>query len=881
MKIKEFCTPIKILLLIFIFFVSFLFLPTVGMSKSQTTICDIRPYAYSVVSGTRISGDLNSVYEDDGDTLNIRSSWYWGGGFFEFYTELNFYFEPMKCDELYFDFVTFNAAQDKTISILIFYTDGTRDGIALNSHGYLTHPLDESKYVERVWIRFEDSNFIISGGDRYLFIDLLAVKPAGDNTPPQISIDYHDGDGTDTNPGMWKVNASDPESNINLNAFNVWIDGQIVGNTLGDYEVPNTLGQHTIYVEVENEIGCPTSTSEEITIIDDDIISPFINYTYIGDGTDNNSGEIIISASDESGLFDDPSGSYPVPNTPGLHRFTISATDNDDDRPNDRLTESITISIRIVDDDRSPPEIDIQYVGNSDDNDPGYFEWNVSDQDSGISDLNVDVSYESVEGLSDYTINLGNNETGSWNLPNNLGNYTIEVTASDNDNDRSNDRLTSHKKFSNLVIDDDDLPPEININYIGNGFDVTPGYFEWNVSDADSEISEINVTITYVSSEGLDNYNIPLVGTETGTWNLPSNLGRYIIEISAKDSDDDRSLIVDSLTSELIKEENIIDDDVTYPVLSNLIIVPSIYEINVTFTASDSSGIGDISFLINGDLVEPITQTQCENTYSFIFKNQWLFTSKTPEVIIMVEDGDHDRPDDGLTSSMNGTFENVFYQMYEYIIWQIEQLKIYINETLSECIAIRLNSKLTKAQNHLYEAFFYSENGNITCSLSQDALAKLLILITECKVEFLNRVERIDNDHAEYIENSIHDIRNNIVILMGASTGTELGVNLANIEVNLLNLGDYLEENTKWYESFCLRFLLRSAARKIEKTLFRISLNIDMECKLNCIRCRLEFALCFTNCLLNRGVITQEVADTLLEGITQALEDIELVLNSL
>jgi len=118
-------------------------------------------------------------------------------------------------------------------------------------------------------------------------------------------------------------------------------------------------------------------------------------------------------------------------------------------------------------------------------------------------------------------------------------------------------------------------------------FDSNPGFFEWNVFDLDSGINEINITISYKSTEGLDDYVINLEGTEAGTWNLPSNLGIYTIDISARDNDDDRTLFVDSLTTQLTRDQEILDDDVESPELSNLVIIPDIFEINVTFDAID------------------------------------------------------------------------------------------------------------------------------------------------------------------------------------------------------------------------------------------------------------------------------------------------------
>jgi hypothetical protein len=864
-----------------IFIISFSFSPILAYKDVQIGVCDIRPYEYSLVSGERISGDLESVYENDDNTLGIRAAWYWGGAYFDFYVNLYFFFDQIQCDELYLDYFAINTAQAQTTSIVVYYTDGTSDGTSQKPNGFHIIDLDESKFIQKVWVRFEDRSYIVSGGDRYFFVDLIAASPAGDDTPPIISIDYLNGDGTDANPGKWNVYASDPESLIDEDSVNVWVDGQLVGFSLGEYDVPNIPAVHTIYVEAENAIGCPSTMSAEIRIIDDDVQRPTISYSYDGDGTDNDPGVIIISASDESGLYIDPSGTYTVPKSLGNHGFSFSATDNDNDRPDDRLTRTISISINIVDDDDTPPEIIVQYVGESDDNNPGYFEWSVSDADSGLSEINIGVTFNSSEGLDNYSIDLGSNATGTWDLPNSLGNYTIEIIAEDSDSDRPNDALTSIVTVSNLIIDDDNTPPEIDIQYVGSGFDNDPGYFDWIVSDADSGLSEINVTITYESTEGLNNYTIPLVGTETGTWNLPPILGRYTITISARDNDDDRTLIVDSLTSEVSQEQEIVDDDVNPPVLSNLVISADIYEVNVTFDATDYSGIGEVNFLINGELVSPLSEVQVENTFSFTLENNWLFRSRTTEIVINVEDGDNDRPNDALTSTLRGAFQNVFFQMHEYIIWQIEQLKIYIDENLDERLALYLNEKLTRAQEHLYEAFEYAGNGSVTCGLYHDALAKLMVQIVEFKTEFLNWVDCIEDEHAEYIENSIHEIRNNIVLLMGVSSGTELGANLAQIEVNLLNLGDYIEDNVNWSYRCCLMFLLKTAAGMIEKVIIMSSMNLDIGCKLYCVRCILEFSGCIVSCLLNRGLISQEVANTILDGITQSLEDIGLSQDSL
>ncbi|MFX0077479.1 MAG: hypothetical protein ACFE96_18705, partial [Candidatus Hermodarchaeota archaeon] len=73
------------------------------------------------------------------------------------------------------------------------------------------------------------------GGNGYLRIDDIAFyydpEIIGDITPPLITIEYRDGDGTIENPGKWNVLAYDYESGINEDTITILIDGVFAGNT--------------------------------------------------------------------------------------------------------------------------------------------------------------------------------------------------------------------------------------------------------------------------------------------------------------------------------------------------------------------------------------------------------------------------------------------------------------------------------------------------------------------------------------------------------------------------------------------------------------------------------------------------------------------------
>ncbi|MFX1529165.1 MAG: hypothetical protein ACFFB4_16445, partial [Promethearchaeota archaeon] len=215
---------------------------------------------------------------------------------------------------------------------------------------------------------------------------------------------------------LLNLELSDP-MNIDGNAEN-HIVGPIIINT-------NTIEENvSLIAKVEYFLNILlddyVETLEFFNIVDDDDESPDIYYTYSGDYTDGNPGELIVSASDFSGLSLDPSGIYQVPNTIGNHKFVFTASDLDIDRPGDTLNATIVVWINITDDDTLHPEISYIYTGDYTDGNPGELIVNASD----FSGLSLDPS-------------------GIYQVPNNLGSYKFVFTASDGDMDRLGDTLNT------------------------------------------------------------------------------------------------------------------------------------------------------------------------------------------------------------------------------------------------------------------------------------------------------------------------------------------------------------------------------------------------------------------------------------------------------
>ena len=219
--------------------------------------------------------------------------------------------------------------------------------------------------------------------------------------------------------------------------------------------------------------------------------------------------------------------------------------------------------------------------------------------------------------------------------------------------------------------------------------------------------------------------------------------------------------------------------------------------------------------------------------------------------------------------------------MYLYVDWQIEVLKNYTDTHLCWLLGKLLNHKLWIAQKHLEKSFYLAEQGKITCGLFHDAVAKIMIEITEFRTEIFNKINFINDEDATYIIDSLHTIRNNIVLLLGTTSGTEQGIPLALIEINLLNLNDFIEDEINWCNRKCLTCYIDSATKSLEIAIFKASMDRDLECALSCAQWKLELAKKKVNCLLNKGKISQELADTILLEIEQAQNDIEAVKNSL
>src|SRR5205823_1306878 len=124
-----------------------------------------------------------------------------------------------------------------------------------------------------------------------------------------------------------------------------------------------------------------------------------------------------------------------------------------------------------------------------------------------------------------------------------LGTYAIAVSATDADNDRANDALTSSASRTVTVSDDDTTAPLIVLGgSTGSETDGQDNTFTWTITDAGSGVASSTVSVT---KDGVEIFNSSDL---SGTFDFNSfGLGTFQISVSATDADADRAN--DSLTS--------------------------------------------------------------------------------------------------------------------------------------------------------------------------------------------------------------------------------------------------------------------------------------------------------------------------------------------
>jgi len=323
----------------------------------------------------------------------------------------------------------------------------------------------------------------------------------------------------------------------------------------------STPGLYTATLTVTDKTGYTDTQAVQIQILDIVTTPPTIEIVYQGDSTDGNPGYWTVSASDPSGissmsviidgsLAGTCNGNYIVPNSLGIHVIEVTAT-NTDTSP---LTSTVIQSVNIIDDDSTPPSIQINYEsGDGTDGNPGQFTWQITDTDDviggdgdiGLSNIEIEVNYKSIDNSNDFEIILPSIETGIWILPPYLGNYTIAIIASDNDNDRTLalDQLTISCSLSKTIVDDDIKSPSVSdLTIEGDFLNVDISFIATDEFTGDDQ--GISAIYIFIDDELVMTYN-PLPSEIFFNFQLSNDwileFGLHQLRIEVIDADNDRA----------------------------------------------------------------------------------------------------------------------------------------------------------------------------------------------------------------------------------------------------------------------------------------------------------------------------------------------------
>jgi hypothetical protein len=573
---------------------------------------------------------------------------------------------------------------------------------------------------------------------------------------------------------------------------------------------------------------------ELFNLVDDDELSPEILYTYTGNYTDGNPGELIVNASDISGLSLDPSGTYQVPNTLGNHKFVFTASDADDDRLDDILNTTITIWINITDDDTVQPEISYIYTGDGTDGNPGELIVNASD----ISGLSLDPS-------------------GTYQVPNTLGNHTFTFTACDTDNDRTGDILNATIIVRINIIDDDDEGPIIkNVNITNN---CVYDHYEFIIIDVLAEdksgISELFIVfndIWYYDDSGDCQFLIE----------NPRTPGIYNFFIVVIDADNDRE--GDHKTTQIISSFEVFDDDITPP---NIHLYYDNY--NYQISILDNDGIIDSKatgeyHLINEEGMILESGIMSLEDFKYLITIPLKSGNYTLEVFSTNNDIEWEGDEEinvaifDISVGIKACFQNVNDLL--------EKLIIYVDANLYSILADNIRYKLRLAQEDLWDACDLVDNGNLKCCLFNEIIVQAIIEFVEFETEIYNKIDLINDDIRNEIITSLHEIRNFVILLIGTSvdyvlglTGISSGYNIALIEVELLNLADLVEEELGSFGTKYLEKLIRLSALHLELAIIKLSRGINPDSTLSSAQRFIERAKEEVNKLLENYEITEGI----------------------
>ena len=329
----------------------------------------------------------------------------------------------------------------------------------------------------------------------------------------------------------------------------------------------------------------------------------------------------------------------------------------------------------------------------------------------------------------------------------------------------------------------------------------------------------------------------------------------------------------------------VIDDDILPPWFEHVIIRDNCFFLNISFLAfdevewhSDDIGIANISIYVDDELICNYLPTPYETEFNFSFTNDWIMEYGNHTIRIEITDADNDRPNDALTTVLVDTFEVTPAEMMEYILWEISELKDYIEDVLCFCHNRPLINHIDKAYCNVEWALYYYNTGCESKAVQLDMMAKASLEFYDMFMYVILSHYWISEEIGDFIFAEVHKIRDHLSLTMGAIVGTDTALEIADIMVEISQFGDNLCVQDNFSLFMAIEHHLRCAINELEHVLYLMAKDyVEEDCISEHIShaiCKLELTQKKIECLVKCGKVSEEYALILNEKIENFISQI-------
>ncbi|MHA1439935.1 MAG: hypothetical protein ACTSPD_20490 [Promethearchaeota archaeon] len=270
----------------------------------------------------------------------------------------------------------------------------------------------------------------------------------------------------------------------------------------------------------------------------------------------------------------------------------------------------------------------------------------------------------------------------------------------------------------------------------------------------------------------------------------------------------------------------VLDDDELAPEVENLEINTYDDMINIYFEAYDESGLENIDIYIDDIFICSYQPLLNENSFDFYFINAWVFEYGTHQVRLEITDSDNDRENDDEILILTESFEITAKEMMEYVLWEIDELKDYIDHNVFFLYDWVLINQLNSAGSKVQCALNWYNTGAETKPVILDKLAKSNLDLLDILTTILDDWGLISEEDGDYISAESHKIRDHITLSMGAIVGTEPALETANIIIDIEKLADKIYDEQNLWVALSIDIHLWQAADNLDNAL--ITMSMDM-----------------------------------------------------